>query len=293
MAEPLPICYLNGDYQPWESARISPFDRGFLFGDGVYELMPVYAGRPFRFGAHVDRLARSLAEIRMADPHTHDEWREIIGTLVRRNSTADQADLYVYWQVTRGTERGRNHAPLPDIARTVFAFCAPWPKLGPHVIESGVSCITTRDIRWARCDIKATSLLPNVLLRQLSVDVDAAETILLQDGELIEGASSSVHVVIDGEIRTPPHTRRILPGITRGAIEELAIRAHIPHRTVAVSEQELRHADEIWLASATRETIPVTRLDEHPVGNGKPGPVWQRMREEFEAYKKRLAGVPW
>ncbi len=290
MAEPLPICYLDGEYQPWGNARISPFDRGFLFGDGAYEVMPVYGGRPFRFGAHADRMTRSLAEMRMADPHTHDEWREIVGTLVRRNAEPDQ---YVYWQVTRGAEPGRSHAPLPDIPRTVFAFCAPWPRLSPKTLESGASCITAKDIRWARCDIKATSLLPNVLLRQLSVDADAAETILLQNGELIEGSSSSVHVIIDGEIRTPPNSRRLLPSITRGAIEELAIRARIPHRATAISEHELRHADEVWIASAAREVIPVTRLDDHPIGNGKPGPVWHRLREEFESYKKRLAGVPW
>jgi len=290
MAEPLPICYLNGKYLALDEARISPFDRGFLFGDGVYEVMPVYGGRPFRFGAHCDRLARSLTEIRMEDPHSRDEWREMIATLVARNSGGDQ---YVYWQVTRGTERGRNQAPLPDIARTVFAFCGPLPKPAPSVLENGITCITAVDTRWARCDIKSVNLLANVLLRQLSIDAGAAETILMREGELTEGSSSAVHVVTDGELRTPPHSRRILPGTTRGAIEELAMRACISHRTVSIGESELRHAEEIWISSALREALPVTQLDGQPVGTGKPGPVWRRLREEFQHYKQELAGEPW
>jgi D-alanine transaminase len=290
MAEPLPTCYLNGDYLPWESARISPFDRAFLYGDAVYEVMPVYAGRPFRFGAHCDRLTRSLAEIRMADPHTRDEWRDIIGTLIRRNGGGDQ---YVYWQVTRGAERGRNHAPLPEIPRTVFGFCAPFPRPSAAMLEDGVACVTAQDTRWSRCDVKATALLANVLLRQLASEVDANETILLLDGELVEGSSSAVHVVVGGELRAPPHSKRILPSITRGAVEELADRLRIPHRSVAISQAELRHADEIWLTSATRELLPVTRLDDRPVGSGKPGPVWRRVREELERYKLELAGEPW
>lgn len=290
MAEPLPLCYLNGAYLPWEEARISPFDRAFLYSDAVYEVMPVYAGRPFRFGAHCDRLTRSLNEIRMPDPHTRSEWREILGTLVTRNGGGNQ---YVYWQVTRGVERGRNHAPLPDIPRTVFAFCAPLPPISAAVRENGAACITAIDTRWKRCDIKSTSLLANVLLRQLASDADAIETILLEDGELLEASSSAVHVVIDGEVRTPPHSRRILPSITRGAIEELADRARIAHRSTPISEAELRNAEEIWLASATREAMPVSRLDGKPVGTGKPGAVWRKLHETFERYKQELAGEPW
>ena len=290
MAEPLPICYLNGECLPFEEARISPFDRGFLYGDGVYEVMPVYNGRPFRFGAHCDRMARSLTEIRMEDPLRRDEWREMIHTLITRNGGGDQ---YVYWQVTRGAERGRNHAPLPNIPRTVFAFCAPLPVTSAAVLESGVACVTAIDTRWTRCDIKSTALLPNVLLRQLAVDADATETVLLREGELTEASASAVHVVIDGELRTPPHSRRILPSTTRGAIEELVTRARISHRTMAISESELRHADEIWLAAATREAVPVTLLDGKSVGTGKPGPVWRRLRDEFQRYKQELANEPW
>ncbi len=290
MAPPFPTCYLNGGYLPLAEARISPLDRGFLYADGVYELMPVYSGRPFRFEAHCTRLTRSLAEIRMQDPHTRAEWRSILGELIKRNGTAEQ---YVYWQVTRGAEFGRTHAPLPDIERTVFAFCAPLPIASAETLAKGLSCVTAADTRWARCDIKSVSLLANVLLRQLSVDANAAETILLRDGQMLEASAAAVHVVIGGELRTPPHSQRILPGTTRSALEEMAQRAGIPFRSIAVSEAELRAADEIWLSAATREAQPVTELDGKPVGAGKPGPVWRRLHEELQRYKRELAGQPW
>jgi D-alanine transaminase len=290
VAEPFPICYLNGAQLPLEEARISPLDRGFLYADGVYEVMPVYGGRPFRFEAHRERLTRSLAELRMRDPHTHEEWRQILGALIIRNGGGDQ---YIYWQVTRGAERGRNHAPLPDIPRTVFAFCAPLPVASPAVIANGVTCVTTNDTRWARCDIKSVSLLANVLLRQLSVDANAAETILLRDGDLMEASSSAVHVVIEGEIRTPPRSQKILPGTTRSVMEEMALRAASPFRSAPVSESDLRRADEVWISAATREVQPVTTLDGRPVGSGKPGPLWRRIYDELQRYKRELSGTPW
>ncbi len=290
MAEPFPTCYLNGEYLPLAEARISPLDRGFLYGDGVYEVMPVYGGRPFRLEAHCARLSRSLAEIRMADPHSRAEWCDMFATLVSRNGGGDQ---YIYWQVTRGAERGRNHAPLPDIPRTVFAFCAPLPAAAPAVLEKGVSCVTAEDTRWARCDIKSVALLANVLLRQLAVDADAAETILLRNGELMEASASTVHVVIGGELRTPPNSRQILPGTTRGVVEELAARTGVPYRATTVSETDLRRADEIWISAATREVQPVTRLDGKPVGMGRPGTLWRRVYDEFQRWKHELQRQPW
>jgi D-alanine transaminase len=290
MADPFPICYLNGARLPLEEARISPLDRGFLYADGAYELMAVYAGRPFRFDAHRGRMTRSLNEIQMRDPHTHEEWHEILGQLVTANGGGDQ---YVYWQVTRGAERGRNHAPLPDIPRTVFAFCAPLPMTPPSALESGVKCVTTHDNRWARCDIKSISLLANVLLRQLSVDAGAVETILLRDGDLMEASSSAVHVVIDGEIRTPPRSQKILPGTTRSVMEEMATRVGIPFRSTPVSEAELRAASEVWISSTTKEVQPVSALDDKPVGSGKPGPLWRRVYDELQRYKRELSGTPW
>ena len=290
MAAPYPLCYLNGQYVAIEEARISPFDRGFLYADGVYEVMPVYAGRPFRFQAHVERMTRSLGEIRMEDPHTVDEWRGIITKLIAPQGDADQ---YVYWQVTRGAELGRTHAPLPKLPRTVFAFAAPFPKASAEATANGVACVTAHDTRWARRDIKSVSLLANVLLRQLSVDANASETILLANGLLTEASSSAVHVVVDGEIRTPPNSWLILPGTTRGAVEKMAERLGIPFRAANVTEGELRSADEIWLSAAVREMSAVTLLDGRRVGDGKVGPLYRRVRNEFERYKTELAGTPW
>jgi D-alanine transaminase len=290
MAEPYPLCYLNGEYLPLADARISPLDRGFLYGDGVYEVIPVYGGRPFRLEAHLNRLSRSLAEVRMDDPHSRSQWCDIFATLINRNGGGDQ---YIYWQVTRGAERGRNHAPLPDIPRTVFAFCAPLPIASPAVLEKGVACVTADDTRWAYCNIKSIALLANVLLRQLAVDADAAETILLRNGELMEASASTVHVVIGGELRTPPNSRKILPGTTRGVVEELAARVGVPFRATAISEAELRHADEIWISAATREVQSVTTLDGKPVGAGRPGPLWRRVYDEFQRWKQELQPQPW
>lgn len=290
MTEPLPICYLNGEYLPFEAARISPFDRGFLFGDGAYEMMPVYAGRPFRFAAHAARLTRSLAAILMEDPLSNIEWRELLASLIEKNGGGDQA---LYWQVTRGAERGRNHAPLPEIERSVFAFASALVPPAAWALEQGIACITAQDTRWARCDIKATALLANVLLRQLAVDANAAETILLKDGRLTEGSSSAVHVVIGQEILTPPQSREILPGTTRSVVEELADRAGIRHRSIALSEIAVRGADEIWISSAMREVLPVSTLDGEPVGTGVPGALWRRIHDELQQYKREVYAEPW
>lgn len=290
MAEPLPICYLNGEYLPFEAARISPFDRGFLFGDGVYEVMPVYGGRPFRAAAHRARLTASLAAIQMEDPHSAEEWRALLAALIDRNGGGEQC---LYWQVTRGAERGRNHAPLPKLKRTVFAFSAPLVLPSAAVRERGIACISAADTRWARCDIKSTALLANVLLRELSVAANAAETILLRNGHLTEGSSSAVHIVQAGELITPQHSAEILPGTTRSVVEELATRAGVVHRASVVSAAALRAADEIWLSSAAREIVPVTTLDGASVGSGAPGPVWRRLYAELQQYKRELAKEPW
>ena len=226
----------------------------------------------------------------MEDPHTRAEWREIISTLISRNGGGNQ---YVYWQVTRGAEFGRNHAPLPKIPRTVFAFCAPLPVTTAATLEQGVACLTTEDTRWARCDLKSVSLLANILLRQQAVDGGAAEIILLKDGQLREASSSAVHVVIGGAILSPPRSQAILPGTTRSAMEEVASRAGMTYRSAPVSEQQLRSADEIWISAATREVQPVTQLDGKLVGSGKPGPVWRRMHDAWQSYKQSLVGQPW
>jgi D-alanine transaminase len=275
VAEPLPICHLDGALLPLREARISPLDRSFLFGDGVYEVVAVHGGFASRLHANLARLRRSLAELRIRNPHDDARWSQIVEELARANGGGD---LYVYLQVSRGAEYGRNHAPLPDVEPTVFAFCAPLPVTTDEQLEQGVACITAQDTRWARCDIKSVALLANVLLRQQAVEAGAAETILLRDGWLTDASASAVHVVVGGEILTPPRSHQLLPGTTRSLIEELAAAHALPCRSAPVSEAALRGADEIWLSAATRGVLAVTRLDRAPVGTGRPGPVWRRMR---------------
>lgn len=281
MAEPLPTCYLNGGLMPLREARISPLDRSFLFGDGVYEVIPARGGRARRLGANLARLSHSLRELRIRNPHSAQHWTRIVEQLISANGGGD---VYVYLQVSRGAEYGRNHAPLPDIEPTVFGFCAPLPLPTAEVLERGVACITASDTRWARCDIKSVALLANVLLRQQAVEAGAGETILLRHGLLTEASASTVAVIIDGEIRMPPNSPQLLPGTTRSLIEELADQHGLPRRVAAVTEAQLRAADEVWLMAATRGVVAVTTLDGMPVGSGKPGPLWRRMHQLVEAY---------
>ncbi len=281
MAEPLPICHLAGALLPLVEARISPLDRSFLFGDGVYEVIPARRGQPRRLPANLARLARSLAALSIANPHTEQRWTQLVCELIEANGGGD---LYVYLQVSRGAEYGRNHAPLPQIEPLVFGFCAPLPLPSREILEHGVSCITASDTRWARCDIKSVALLANVLLRQQAVLAHASETILLRDGQLTEASASSVCVVQGGAIRCPPQSEHLLPGTTRGLIDELAAADGIPFSLVPVSERELRGADEIWLTAATRGVVAVTHLDGAPVGEGRPGPLWRRMYALLEDF---------
>jgi D-alanine transaminase len=284
MAEPKPLCHLDGRILPLAEARISPLDRSFLFGDGVYEVIAVRQGVAARIAANIARLERSLAELAIHNPHDAAGWAALVRELVAANGGGD---MYVYLQVSRGAEFGRNHAPLPQVPPTVFAFCAPLPADPPDLATRGVACVTAADTRWARCDIKSVALLANVLLRQQAVDAGAAETILLRDGWLTDASASAVHVVKDGVIRTPPRDHRLLPGTTRSLIEELAAANGIACRSVPVSEAELRGADEVWLSAATRWVLPVTTLDGKPVGDGRPGPLWRRMRELGEEWWQR------
>jgi D-alanine transaminase len=281
MSGPLPICYLNGKLLALTEARISPLDRSFLFGDGVYEVIAVRHGRARRLPFNLARLGRSLNELRILDPHSPAQWTAIVEKLIEKNGAGN---IYVYLQVSRGAEFGRNHAPLPAIEPTVFGFCAPLPLPSAEMLERGVACITAPDTRWARCDIKAVALLANVLLRQKAVEAHASETILLRDGMLTEASASSVYVISGGRICTPPNGNQLLPGTTRSLVEELADQAGIPRHVDGVTEVELRCADEVWLSAATRGVVAVTSIDGRPVADGKPGPVWRRMHELVEAY---------
>jgi len=276
---PLPTCHLDGQLMPLAAARISPLDRSFLFGDGVYEVIPVYDGRLFRTTAHLQRLARSAAALRLPNPHAPGRWRQLVQELVDANGGGRQ---YVYLQLSRGADAGRSHAPLPDITPTVFAFCSHWPQVRPEVLAGGLACITAEDNRWGRCDIKSVALLGNILLRQRALDAGAAEAILLREGLLTEGSASAVHVVLDDTVVTPPHSTAILPGTSRQVMEELADQLGIPRRDAPVTHAQLQAAREIWLSSATRELQPVTRLDGRPVGDGHPGPLWRRIHEAWQ-----------
>jgi D-alanine transaminase len=286
---PLPVCYLNGEYLALADARVSPLDRAFLFGDAVYEVVPVYSGRLFRLREHLDRLHRSLSAIRMGAPKSHAEWADICRELVNRNGGGDQ---YLYLQVTRGAEFGRNHAWPAGLTPTLFAYATRLEALTPALLEDGVSVVTSPDTRWARRDIKTTALLANVLLKKLAADAGAFETIMLERGELTEGSSTTVHVISRGEIHTPPNGHQILPGTTRDVVGELAERVGMVNRSVRVTEIELRAAGEIWLAFSTRGILPVTRLDGSPVGDGKPGPLFRRMHKVFLDYIRELARTP-
>ncbi len=289
MPAPLPVCWLNGEFLPLSEARISPLDRGFLFADAVYEVLPVYAGRPFLFVEHLARLERSLGEIRMSMPLGRLEWAALLTELVSRNGGGD---MYLYVHVSRGTEEGRNHALSPSLAPTIFLMAAPLPPLDAAVREAGVGAVTLPDQRWGRCDIKSTALLANVLAKSVAADQGATEAILLANGWLREGASSSVLVVGCGTVSAPPYGPEILPGTTRDLAIRLCGRAGIAVRIEPVSAAALRAADEILLGFATRGILSVTRLDGVPVGSGRPGPVGQKLQALFATYRSELAGTP-
>ena len=283
---PLPLVWLDGKLLPLAEARISPLDRGFLFGDGAYEVLPVYGGRAYRFDAHMERLDRSLGGIRMAPPLDRAGWLVAFGKLVHGNGGGD---LLLYVQVTRGVEPERNHVPQAGIRPTLFASVQKLPLVPDSAIENGIPAVTADDIRWSRCDIKSTSLLGNVLLRWLAADAGAAETLLRRDGFMTEGSASSAHLVRDGRIVTPPQTNAILPGTTRGVIFELAAREGIASERRPVREAELRDADEVLIASAGGGIRAVTTLDGRPVGAGKPGPVYRRIYAAFKATQREFS----
>jgi D-alanine transaminase len=273
--------YLNGHYLPLAEAKISVLDRGFLFGDGVYEVIPSYSGHLFHFQEHMERLENSLASIRLTNPHTREQWREIMTPLLDANF-----DQYIYLQITRGTADKRDHAFPENTPPTVFAMCSnivPFPGL-----STGIKAVSMDDSRWKLCNVKAITLLGNILHRQEALDQDSAEALLVKDGFVTEGAASNVFAVIDGVLCTPPKGNDILPGITRDVILDIAQKNSIPTREDKIAFADLQKASEIWVTSSTREIIPVVELDSRPVGDGKPGPVWHTINQLFQAYKQSL-----
>jgi len=289
MAGPFPTCWLNGEFVPLAAARISPLDRGFLFADGVYEVIPVHRGRPFRLRQHLERLERSLAEVRMRNPLSRQGWVDVTGRLVE---AAGERELLVYMQVTRGTEFGRNHLfPGPDVAPTGFAFVSPYPPPSAATLQRGLAGALLEDSRWSRCDIKSVALLANVLLRQEAHEHGAAEAILVRDGRVTEGSSSTVFIVRDGCLVTPPNDRSVLPGTSRDAVLELA-EGWLPTAIRNFSVDELRSAHEVWIASAGRGVLPITSVDGGEIGTGRPGPLWQEMYARLQRHLDEIAGRP-
>ena len=276
--------YLNGQFLPLAEAKVPVLDRGFVFGDGVYEMVPVYSKKPFRLDAHLRRLQASLDGIRLANPHGMAGWRERILHLIELQSFADQS---LYIQVTRGVAP-RDHAFPEGVMPTVFMFTQPLVTASDAQKAAGVCAVTAVDNRWLRCDIKAISLLPNILLRQQAVDAGCAETVMLRDGFLTEGAASNIFVVRAGVLLAPPPSNLMLTGITYDVVLELAAGNGIPHAVRAISEAEVRGADELWMTSSTREIMAIVKLDGAPVGTGVPGPLAQRMDGLYQTFKQQV-----
>jgi len=278
------MVFLNGKFMPIEEARVPVLDRGFIFGDGVYELVPVYSRVPFRLDEHLARLERSLAAVRIRNPYSRAEWRDIIVQLVAKQAFEDQG---VYFQVTRGVAK-RDHAFPRDAAPTVFLMSNPLTCPPRELVERGAAAVTAVDDRWLHCDIKSISLIGNCLLRQASADAGATETILFRDGKLTEASASNVFVVKQGVILSPPKSNLILPGITYDVIAELAQGAGLPLEFRAVAEAEVRAADELWVTSSSKEVLAIVSLDGRPVGDGKPGQMFRRMYALYQEFKQKV-----
>lgn len=281
--------YLNGHFMPLAEAKVPVLDRGFVFGDGVYEVVPVYSKQAFRLDEHLRRLHASLAAIRLDNPYAIDRWRELVLQLIAEQEFADQS---VYLQVTRGAsvegQPLRDH-PFPEaVSPTVFMFAQPLVSATAELKNTGVCAVTAVDNRWLRCDIKAISLLANILLRQQAVDAGCAETVMLRDGWLTEGTASNIFVVKQGVLLAPPPSSLMLTGITYDVVLELAAANGIPHQVRPVSEAEVRRADELWMTSSTKEVMAIVKLDGAPVGPGVPGLLARQMDALYQTFKQQV-----
>ncbi len=282
------MVYLNGAFMPLDEARIPVLDRGFIFGDGVYEVVPAYSRRPFRMAEHLVRLQHSLDGIRLANPHTDAAWTTLMHDLITKNGGEDQS---IYLQVTRGVAK-RDHAFPKDMKQTVFMMSSPLTTPPQTQIDNGVSAITASDFRWLKCDVKSVSLLGNCLLRQMAADVGAVETILFRDGKLTEASASNVFVVKNGVLLAPPKNNLVLPGITYDVVLEIAHAREFEVEVREISEAETRNADEIWVTSSTKEVLAITTLDDKPVGDGAPGMLFKRMHTLYQEFKRDVMRKP-
>ena len=286
------MIYLNGEFMPLEQAKIPVLDRGFIFGDGVYEVIPVYSRRPFRLHEHLARLQASLDAISIKNPHTNEQWKTLIERIVAENPWQDQG---VYLQVTRGVAP-RDHTFVRGAKPTVFVMANPLVTPSADVVKNGGAAIVVPDFRWTRCDIKSTSLLGNCMLRTEAADRGCTEAILVRDGFLTEASASNVFVVKDGTVLAPPKSQLMLPGITYDVVLELLAANAVAHAVRPVTEAELRAADEIWVTSSSREVMAITTLDGRPVGRGehagRPGPVFARAHALYQQYKAKVMRAP-
>jgi D-alanine transaminase len=278
------MVFLNGEILPIEQAKIPVLDRGFMFGDGIYELVPVYSRVPFRLEEHLARLERSLGAVRIKNPYTRAQWRDVIQRLIAAQPFEDQG---LYFQVTRGVAK-RDHAFPQGVEPTVFAMSNPLVSPPAALVERGAAARSAEDFRWQRCDIKSISLIGNCLLRQVSAEAGAAETILFRDGKLTEASASNVFIVKGGVIQAPPKSNLILPGITYDVVVELAREAGLPLEIREISEGEARAADEIWVTSSSKEVLAIVSLDGTAVGDGKPGPMFRRMYVLYQEFKRTV-----
>ncbi len=273
--------FLNGEYMPLEACRISPLDRGFIFGDGIYELLPVYKRKAFYLQQHLTRLERSIGEIRINNPYSKSEWETLIETLIQQSSGED---LAIYIQVTRGIAP-RDHVFPEGTNATVFAMANPLASTSEDQLQNGVALITVEDIRWQRCDIKVISLLANILAKQDALQASAFEAIMVRDGYALEGAASSLFVVRDGVVFTHPKDNLILPGITRDFILELLDELGIAYNEQAIPKEWLYSSDELWITSSTKEVLAATKIDNRVVGNGMPGEMWGKTYALYQHHK--------
>lgn len=276
-----PLVYLNGSFTPLSEAKIPVLDRGFIFGDGVYEVVPVYGRRMFRADQHLARLFRSLAAIGIPNPHTKEEWLALISKVIAAQDVEDQM---VYLQVTRGVAR-RAHAFPATVTPTVFMMSNPIVLPSATARTNGVACVSMEDKRWLHCEIKSISLLGNVLAAQYAAEHEVTESIQFRDGYLTEASASNVWIVKDGVMMGPPKDNLILEGIRYGLIEELCAAHQIPLQARRISKAEVLAADEVMLSSATKEVLAVVRLDDHTIGNGLPGPIYQQLYAAYQVAK--------
>jgi D-alanine transaminase len=280
-----PVVYLNGEYLPQSQARISVLDRGFLFGDGVYEVIPVFGGKPLRLDEHLDRLKRSMNRVSLDNPMTNEQWHEVFQSLLAKNPGSDRA---IYLQVTRGAAPIRDLSIVADINPTVFIMVNDIKPVDYTRLELGIEAITVEDFRWKACDIKSVSLIANVMIRMQANQSNAVDAIMVRDGLLTEGTASNIFVVHDGVIATPPKSECLLPGITRDLVIELASANGMQVEERDINEDELESADEIWLTSSTREIAPVAKINGQIVGEGRAGEYWKRIIAIYQRYKQEL-----